>query len=57
MKDLGIKLKTGSLQEYSSKLKNIEQTGVALLSSNGKQMQLGVKFLRPECLCITSWSC
>ena len=42
MKGLGIKLKTGSFQEYSSKQKNSEETGVDFLDCNGKQMQIWV---------------
>ena len=42
MKGLGIKLKTGSFQEYSSKQKNSEEMGVDLLDYNGKQPQIWV---------------
>ena len=49
MKGSGIKLKTGSFQKYSSKQKNTEQSGVDFLYCNGRQMQIWVGFLRPEC--------
>ena len=42
MKGLGIKLKTGSFQEYSSKQKNSEETGVDFSDYNGKQIQIWV---------------
>lgn len=49
MKGSGIKLKTGSFQEYSSKQKNAEQTGVDFLYCNGRQTQVRVGSVRPEC--------
>lgn len=36
MKGLGIKLKTGGFQEYSSKQKNTEQAGVGFSDGDGK---------------------